>query len=71
MRDKGFTRGAKRSSRIPLHGAWHWMQISDVQSPHPQLSGKTEKDPSTSAVNSLLAMNQRPRQENYWVPVEL
>lgn len=35
MRDERFTRGGQRSSRIPLHGAWHWMQMGDVQSPIP------------------------------------
>lgn len=35
MRDERFTRGGQRSSRIPLHGAWHWMQMGDVQVPPP------------------------------------
>lgn len=71
MRDKRFTRGGQRSSRIPLLGAWHWMQMGDVQSPPPPSVGGTGRDRGTSAVNPPLAVNRRPPHENDSVPEEL
>lgn len=71
MRDERFTRGGQRSSRISLHGAWHWMQMGDVQVPPPPVSGGTGRDRGTSAVNPPLAVNRRPPRENDLVPEEL